>query len=237
MAGDSGGTLFMVLLAAFKVLLYRYTGQSDLVVGTPIANRNRTELEGLIGFFVNQLALRTDLSGDPTFAEVVGRVCEVTLGAYEHQDVPFEKLVEELQPARSLGHAPLFQIVFGLQNNPTLEQTPSAAETAQDAGPALPQVSSATAKMDMTWQLAQTPDGLIGAVEYATDLFDESTIVRMADRFQSLLEQIVDDPQKRLSDFRLLTESETGGRTLQDFPDLGMTQQDFENLLLEMREG
>jgi hypothetical protein len=234
-SAEVGGTLFMVLLAAFKVLLYRYTGQVDLVVGTPIANRNRTELEGLIGFFVNTVALRTDLSGNPSFLEVVHRVKEVTLGAYEHQDLPFEKLVEELQPTRSLAHAPLFQIVFGIQNNPTLEQPSSAAEAAQDTSLAMPQVHSATAKMDLTWQTAQTPNGLIGGIEYSTDLFDEATVARMANRFVSVLEQVTEDPQRRLSEFQLLGDSETGGRTLQDFPDAEMTQQDFENLVLELQ--
>ncbi|HEX2268012.1 MAG TPA: condensation domain-containing protein, partial [Pyrinomonadaceae bacterium] len=207
-----------------------------LVVGTPIANRNRTELEGLIGFFVNQIALRTDLSGDPTFLEAARRVKDTTLGAYEHQDLPFEKLVEELQPPRTLAHAPLFQIIFGIQNNPTLDQAPSPAGTAQDTALAMPQVHSATAKMDLTWQLAQTPNGLLGVVEYSTDLFDEATVAAMANRFLSLLEQVTEDPEKHLSEFQLLGDSETGGRTLQDFPDVEMTQQDFENLLLELQQ-
>src|SRR5204862_4652300 len=110
-----GVTLFMTLLAAFHALLHRYSGQDDVVVGSPIANRNRTELEGLIGFFVNSLALRGDLSGDPTFRELIGRVKEAALGAYAHQDVPFEKLVEELRPPRQLGQNPIFQVTFDVQ--------------------------------------------------------------------------------------------------------------------------
>ena len=113
-----GVTLFMTLLAAFQTLLFRYTGQEDIVVGSPIANRNRTEIEGLIGFFVNSLAMRTDLSGNPSFLELLGRVREMALGAFAHQDLPFEKLVEELHPERDMSRTPLFQIMFALQNMP-----------------------------------------------------------------------------------------------------------------------
>ncbi|MEW5861420.1 MAG: condensation domain-containing protein, partial [Cyanobacteriota bacterium] len=115
---QEGATLFMTLLAAFQILLYRYTHQEDIAVGSPIANRNRSEIEGLIGFFVNSLVLRTDLSGNPTFRELLGRVRQVTLGAYSHQDLPFEKLVEELHPERNLNIHPLFQVVFGFENTP-----------------------------------------------------------------------------------------------------------------------
>jgi len=111
-----GVTLFMTLLAAFQTLLYRYTGQDKIVIGTPIANRNRAEIEGLIGFFVNTLALPTDLSGNPTFRELLSRVRQVAWGAYTFQDLPFEKLIEELQPQRDLSHSPLFQVMFVLQN-------------------------------------------------------------------------------------------------------------------------
>ena len=233
---QNGGTLFMVLLAAFKVLLYRATGVTDLVVGTPIANRNRTELEVLIGFFVNQLALRTDLSGDPSFREVLRRVRDSTLDAYEHQDLPFEKLVEEIQPTRSLAYAPLFQVVFGLQNNPTQGQPSPVAEVPAQSHRLMPQIEGATAKMDMNWQLAEVREGLRGGIEYSTDLFDQTTIERMAKRFETLLEQIVDDPGKRLSEFRLMEPTETGGHTPKDFPDLEMTQEEFENLILEIQE-
>src|SRR4029450_7653171 len=122
-AGSRGGgsTLFMALLGGFEVLLQRYSGSRDVVVGTSIANRNRAEIEGLIGFFVNTLVLRCDLSGDPSFRELLGRVREMTLGAYAHQDVPFERLVQELSPRRALSHTPLFQVMFGLQNAPEAE--------------------------------------------------------------------------------------------------------------------
>ena len=165
-----GVTLFMTLLAAFKVLLYRYTAQEDLVVGTPIAGRNRAEIEGLIGFFTNSLVLRTRLNGNPSFDEVLQRVREVTLGAYEHQDLPFEKLVEELQPERSLSHAPLFQVVFSLQNAPTM------SGSAEDTSEAAPQVHTSTSKFDLTVTAAEVGKTLMGSFEYNTDIFEATTI-------------------------------------------------------------
>jgi len=160
-----GVTLFMLLLGAWQVLLSRYTGAEDIPVGTPIANRQRGEVEGLIGYFVNALALRTDLSGDPPFRELLKRVREVALGAYLHQDVPFEKLVEELQPERALSHSPIFQVVFVLQNAPlggldlpgvSLETLPSDNETA---------------KFDLTLNLQEADDFIGGSLGYSTDLF------------------------------------------------------------------
>ena len=118
LGAENNASLFMVLVAAFKALLYRYTGQEDIVIGTPVANRNRAELEALIGFFINSLALRTDLSGDPTFLDLLARVREVTLGAYTHQELPFEKIVEALQPDRNLSHSPIYQVAFILENTP-----------------------------------------------------------------------------------------------------------------------
>ena len=202
---QSGATLFMTLLAAFKVLLYRYSGQSDLVVGTPIANRNRAEIEGLIGFFVNTLVLRTRVGGEARFRELLEQVRGVTLGAYEHQDLPFEKLVEELQPERHLNHNPIFQVLFSLQNTPTLERLTEAA-TSESA----PQVGTGTAKFDLALFTAETDTGLLCGLEYNTDLFKASTIERMAGHYQRLIECIVADPDQRLSELDMLTSGEYG---------------------------
>jgi len=197
-----GLTLFMTLLAAFKTLLYRYTDQEDLVVGLPIAGRTRAEIENLIGFFANMLVLRTDLSGNPTFRELLGRVREVALGAYAHQDVPFEKLVEELQPGRSLSHNPLFQVVFGLQNAPT----PPAEFSGLALNPL--QVDHSTSKFDLVLHMVEGAEGLQGRLEYKTDLFDAATINRMIGHFQVLLEGIVADPEQHIGTLQLLTEAE-----------------------------
>ncbi|PMB03027.1 non-ribosomal peptide synthetase, partial [Fischerella thermalis CCMEE 5273] len=185
---QEGSTLFMTLLAAFKTLLYRYTGNNDIVIGSPIANRNHREIEGLIGFFVNTLVLRTDLSGNPSFRELLRRVREVALGAYAHQDVPFEKLVEKLQPQRNLSHTPLFQVMFVLQNAHSLEiELPSLTLSTLES-------DSGTAKFDLTLYMAETASGMIGSVEYNTDLFEPQTIQRLAEHFQTLLSGIVANP-------------------------------------------
>ncbi|HEX5709303.1 MAG TPA: amino acid adenylation domain-containing protein, partial [Pyrinomonadaceae bacterium] len=189
-----GVTLFMTLLAAFQVLLSRYSGQDDVVVGTPIAGRNRAEVEGLIGFFVNTLAMRADLSGDPTFVELLGRVRESALGAYAHQDVPFEKLVEELQPARHLGHSPLFQVMFIFQNTP--------ASTASLSGlhlSALP-IETLTAKFDLTLELREEREQLIGELEYSTELFEQETIEKLARAYEELLGEMAGRPRAKLSE-------------------------------------
>ncbi|MEH2455997.1 amino acid adenylation domain-containing protein [Nostoc sp.] len=195
-------TLFMTLLAAFKTLLYRYTSQTDILVGSPIANRNRSEIEGLIGFFVNTLVLRTDLSGNPSFRELLRRIREVTLDAYAHQDLPFEQLVAELQPDRNLGHTPLFQVMFVLQNAPM--------ETLKLSGLSLTpvEVDTEIAKFDLTLSLTDTAQGLIGVFEYNTDLFDSAAIARMQGHFQTLLEGIVANPDQQLSDLPILTQAE-----------------------------
>lgn len=199
---QEGVTLFMTMLAAFQTLLYRYTQQEDIVVGSPIANRNRSELEGLIGFFVNSLVLRTDFSGKPTFRELLNRVREVTLGAYSHQDLPFEKLVEELHPERDLSRNPLFQVVFSLQN------TPIVALELPGLTLSLFEYDSKTAKLDLELHLWQDLDSLKGQMVYSTDLFDDTTITRMLGHFQTLLESIVANPEQRISDLSLLTEEE-----------------------------
>jgi amino acid adenylation domain-containing protein len=193
-----GVTLFMTLLAAFQTILYRYTQQSDIVVGSPIANRNRSEIEGLIGFFVNSLVLRTNLSGNPTFRELLSRVREVTLGAYAHQDLPFEKLVDALHLKRSLSHHPLFQIAFSLQNTPQ-----SALELPGLTFEVL-EIESTTAKLDLEFHLWQL-ESLKVQVVYSTDLFDGATITRMLGHFQTLLESVVANPLSRLSDLQILT--------------------------------
>ncbi|HEX7333866.1 MAG TPA: amino acid adenylation domain-containing protein [Pyrinomonadaceae bacterium] len=197
-----GVTLFMLLLATFKVLLARYTGQEDISVGTPIAGRNRVETESLIGFFVNTLVLRTDLAGNPTVRELLRRVRDVALGAYAHQELPFEKLVEELQVERSLSHTPLFQVLFVLHNTSEelLELPGLSLSTAGEA--------SEVAKFDLTLNMAESDEAIIGALQYNTDLFDETTIKRMLGHWQTLVEAIVADSTVRLSELALLTDSD-----------------------------
>jgi amino acid adenylation domain-containing protein len=199
---SEGVTLFMTLLAAFKTLLYRYTGQADIVVGSPIANRRRAEIEGLIGFFVNTLALRTDLSAGPTFLQLLRRLREVTLGAYEHQDLPFEKLVLELQPARDLSYSPLFQVMFDLQSplRALLDLPGIMLEPLE--------IESGVAKFDLGLSMTETEGGLRGTWEYNTDLFDDSTIRRMTEHLRTLLQGIVLDPAQSLDALPLLTEEE-----------------------------
>ena len=197
-----GVTLFMTLLAAFKTLLYRYTGQEDVIVGVPIANRNRAEIEGLIGFFVNTLVLRSNLSGIPSFRELLGRVREVALGAYAHQDMPFEMLVEELQPERDMSYNPLFQVMFVLQNAPMPDWEFSGLTLSSLA------VDSKTAKFDLSLSLTETEQGLIGVFGYNRDLFDEATIARTVGHLQILLEGVVADPDKRIYELPILTEAE-----------------------------
>jgi amino acid adenylation domain-containing protein/non-ribosomal peptide synthase protein (TIGR01720 family) len=199
---QEGVTLFMTLVAAFQMLLCRYTGQTDLVVGTPIAGRTRVETESLLGFFVNTLVLRADLSGNPRFRELLGRVREVALGAYDHQDLPFEKLVETLQPVRDLSRNPLVQVMVALQQPPPpAKELPglTAHPVAIDCG---------TAKFELTLALQDTAQGLLATMEYNTDLFDNATIVRMLGHFHILLEGIVANPEQRLTDLPLLTAAE-----------------------------
>jgi amino acid adenylation domain-containing protein len=209
MSRREGVTLFMLLLAAWQVLLSRYTGEEDVVVGTPIANRNRGEVEQLIGFFVNALALRTDLSGDPTFGELLQRVREVALGAYLHQDVPFEKLVEELQPERSLSYNPLFQVVFALEN------TPESSLQLSGLNISGLEVESETAKFDLRLSMSEINRELMGTLRYSTDLFDPPTIQRMLGHFKTLLQSIADKPEACISELSLLSEEEERALTEQ----------------------
>ncbi|MGQ4807003.1 Tyrocidine synthase 3 [Candidatus Entotheonellaceae bacterium PAL068K] len=194
-------TLFMTLLAAFKVLLQRYSGQADVVVGMPIANRTRVEVEPLIGFFVNTLVLRTSLSDNPSFHELLRRVQTCVLHAFEHQDVPFEKLVQELQPERHLSHSPLFQVMFVLGNTPASSDLPGLQ--------LLPwELETHTAKFDLTLRMQEAEQGLTGVWEYNTDLFDASTLARLAGHFTTLLERIVATPTQPVGDLPLLTAAE-----------------------------
>jgi amino acid adenylation domain-containing protein len=199
---SEGATLYMTLLGAFQVLLGKYAGSEDVVVGSPIAGRTRGEVEELIGFFVNTLVLRTDLSGDPSFRDVLRRVRDLTLGAYEHQEVPFEKLVAELQPERSLSHSPLFQVMFTLQNaggggGPLGGLQVSGVGAAMDI-----------AKFDLNLGLTVTSRGLRGELNYSTDLFEPGTTQRMVRYLERVLEQVAADADVRLSQLDLLGEAE-----------------------------
>lgn len=200
-------TLFMLLLAAFKVVLWRYSGQENIVVATPVAGRDRSEIEGLIGFFVNTLVLHTDVSGNPTFRELLKRVREVALGAYAHQDLPFEKLVEEIRPERDTSQNPLFQVMFTLQNvsAPTMETAP-----VQSAGLTMTRIDadSVTSQFDLTLGLIDRETDLVLWIEYNTYLFNRERIERMAGHLRSLLAAVVENPDFRLSDLPLLAETE-----------------------------
>lgn len=194
---EAGVTLFMTLFAAFAILMSRYTRQTDIVIGSPIANRNRAEVEQLIGFFVNSLVLRIDLSSNPTFRKLLVKVREVTLGAYAYQDLPFEKLVEELHPERDLSRQPLFQVAITLANTPiTALELPNLALSQFE-------FDSGTSKLDLELHLWQS-EGIKGKAIYSTDLFDRATIIRMLGHFQTLLAEIVANPDKSISDLSIL---------------------------------
>jgi amino acid adenylation domain-containing protein len=240
---QTGVTLFMTLLAGFKILLHRYTNQTDIPVGSPIANRNSSELEELIGFFVNSLVLRTDLSNNPTVQELLTRVRDVALAAYAHQDLPFEKLVEELQPTRSLSINPLFQVVFALQNAP-MKQLELPGLT----------LSSLTVEMKTTrfdlelylWECSedfrrlwgndwQQSTGLRGVIVYNTDLFERSTISRLLQSFQTILEGMVANPNQPISEVPVLSEVEQHqlliewNQTQRNYPNNQGIHQQFEH--------
>ncbi|MEG3905890.1 amino acid adenylation domain-containing protein [Microcoleus sp. B4-C5] len=224
----AGVTMFMTLLAAFQTLLYRYSGQDDIVVGTPVAGRNRQEIERLIGFFVNTLVLRTDLSDNPTFEQLLNRVREVALQAYANQYLPFEQLVEALQPTRDLSYTPLFQVMFALDNAlvPFVELPDLTASSYS--------VEIGTAKFDLTLSMENTVDGLVGVWEYNADLFNEVTIARIAGHFQTLLEAIAVNPIQPISELPLLTQRERyqllieGNNTTIDYPQDKCIHQLFE---------
>jgi amino acid adenylation domain-containing protein len=199
MSQHEGVTLFMTLLAAFKVLLHRYTGEDDIVVGSPIAGRNRAEIEGVIGFFINSLVLRTDLSGHPGFREVLTRVREVTLDAYAHQDLPFEKLLEELQPERTLSHTPLFQVFFNMLNLGDV----GVEFPGLEVEPVRP--SKVESKFDLTLYVREQEEGIHFRLVYNVDLFEKNRIVELLEQYKYLLEQVAEKPREKIGSFSLVT--------------------------------
>jgi amino acid adenylation domain-containing protein len=202
LAGSEQASLFMVLMAAFQALLHRLSGQDDLAVGTPVAGRTRAEVEGLIGLFVNTLVLRSDAAGDPAFRELLVRTRSSAVGAFAHQEVPFERLVEELAPERDLARTPVFQVMFAFQNAPGgAVELPGLSVQPLAAHPGI-------AKFDLTLTLAETPEGLAGALEHSRDLYDAGTVSRLAGWLGTLLAGALDDPGRRLSDLPLLTAPE-----------------------------
>ena len=202
LAKREGATLFMVMLAAFKTLLHRYTGQEDIVVGSPIANRNRKELEGLIGFFVNSLVLRDTLKSDMTFRELLRQVKETALGAYDHQDLPFEKLVEELNPERDMSRNPLFQVIFAVQNAPMKPMELDGLTFASQ------EYEVSTTRLDLELHVWQVKDVLRCIVYYSTDIFENQTIERLLRHYETLLEEVVKNSERRLADYPLVSERE-----------------------------
>jgi amino acid adenylation domain-containing protein len=202
LAEQESVTLFMVLLAAFQVVLSRYANQDDIAVGTYIANRNRKEVEQVIGFFINTLVMRTDLGNNPSVRELLARVKETALGAYAHQDTPFETLVEALQPERDLSRNPLFQVVFQLFNAPNVDTR------SESSGETMPVVEKRTAIFDIAFSSWETSDGLGGGFEYSTDLFDAATIRRMAAHYRNVLEAMAHDPSQGIQDLPLLSAEE-----------------------------
>jgi amino acid adenylation domain-containing protein len=223
-----GATLFMVGLAAFKVLLHRYTGQKDIVVGTPISGRTRTEVEGIVGYFSNSLALRSNLAGDPTFRELLQRVRKTTLDAYSHQDMPFEKLVVELKPERTLSYSPIYQTMFSV----VTAQMEELKLPGLDVSTLF--IDRGTAKFDLTLGMRETPDELLAGIEYSSDLFEPATMTRMLGHWRTLLEGIAANPDRRLSQLPILTDAErhqllvewSGPRV--DYPDQACLEHFFE---------
>ncbi|MGE5343919.1 MAG: amino acid adenylation domain-containing protein [Candidatus Omnitrophota bacterium] len=204
---SQGCSMYMLVMAAFNVLLYRYSGQDDILIGSPIANRRRAELEQIIGFFANTVVIRTDLSGNPPFTQLLERVREVTSGTYDNQDLPFEKLVEELQPDRYMNHNPLFQAMFVLQNVPRQSVEIKNENTKSLEVRPFPAYSG-SAKFDLWLSLSQYEDIMAGSFEYSTDLFDDDTITRIFNNLKNLLAAIVENPNQRLDDLDFISDEE-----------------------------
>ncbi|HYP52501.1 MAG TPA: amino acid adenylation domain-containing protein, partial [Pyrinomonadaceae bacterium] len=211
-------TLHTTLLAAFAALLHRHTGQTDLLVGTPTAGRNRAELAGVVGYFVNPVVLRADASQNPTFAEFLARVRSTTLSAFEHQDYPFAHLVERLQPARDPSRSPLVQVMFALQKAQLQNREGLAAFALGEDGSAITlgeleiesvRLEQRVSQFDLTLMMAEGEGALSGSLQYSTDLFDAGTIARLAGHFRTLLASVVADPEQRIAELPLLTEAET----------------------------
>jgi amino acid adenylation domain-containing protein len=223
-----GVTLFMTMLAAFATFLYRTCGQTDVVVGTPIANRNRAEVEGLVGFFVNTLALRVRAAPAMTFRELLHRVREGALGAYVHQDLPFEKLVEELHPGRNLRQNPIFQVAFAVQNAPAEElDLPGLEIEVLGEGTGL-------VHFDLVLSVRESHGLLHLSLGYSTDLFAPASARGLLQRLCNLLEQAAAEPDRELASYRLLDESETAGLRPEDFPEVELSQKGLEDLILEI---
>ncbi|MBY7738569.1 non-ribosomal peptide synthetase [Paenibacillus polymyxa] len=202
LAGDSGATLYMLLLAAYSVLLHKYAGQEDIVVGTPIAARSHADLQPIIGMFVNTLALRLGPAAERTFLDYLQEVKETTLGAYEHQDYPFEELVEALQVSRDLSRNPLFDTMFSLQKHESLDLTLEGLQWS------LFDIEEKTAKFDLSFDIVEADNELVCKIEYATSLFRQETVVRLAGHYEQLLTSILAQPGARISDLDVLTDSE-----------------------------
>ncbi len=205
LSGEEGATLFMTLLAAFSTLLYRWSGQDDINIGTPIANRNHPEIESLIGFFVNTLVLRVHLDGRPSFRSLIQRTKEIALNAYAHQDLPFEKIVEAVDPERNMSHSPLFQVMFALQSSQASGMVPSGRS---DISIEPVEAHSATAKFDLTMFVVEENNRLGAALEYNTDLFDGSTIEKMLAHFERLLTAMTEAPDQPIELLPMISETE-----------------------------
>ncbi|AFZ01575.1 non-ribosomal peptide synthetase [Calothrix sp. PCC 6303] len=226
---QQGVTLFMTLLTAFKILLHKYTDQTDILVGSPIAGRNRAEVKALIGLFINILVLRTDLSGDPSFQDLLAQVKSTALEAYVHQDLPLEKLVEDLKPNRDLSYHPLFQVMFVLQSVPKPNLSLSNRSLSYGEG------HNGTSKFDLTLFMEEDSEqGLVATCEYNTDLFNTDTITRMLGHYQTLLESIVSQPEQNISQLQILTQPEVQqllidwNNTKKDYPHAKCIHQLFE---------